>query len=72
MRKTNQGSENGYSNYQLIPVSVDTDGLQTILGCGRNTAIQIGTEASARIMVGRRVLWNVAKIQEYLNSVSTR
>lgn len=72
MRKTNQGNNYGFSNEYLIPISVDTNGLQTILSCGRSTAVQIGTDAEARIMVGKRVLWNIAKIQEYLNNSSTR
>ena len=72
MRKTNQGNANGYSNEYLNPISVDTNGLQTILSCGRSTAVQIGMDAAARVMVGKRVLWNVSKIQNYLNEVSTK
>ena len=71
MRKTNQGNENGFTKEYLNPISVDTNGLQTILSCGRSTAVQIGTEAQARVVVGKRVLWNVSKIQIYLNNVST-
>ena len=71
MRKTNQGNENGFSREYLNPISVDTNGLQTILSCGRSTAVQIGTEAQARVMVGKRVLWNIAKVQSYLDAVST-
>ena len=71
MRKTIQGNENGFTKEYLNPISVDTNGLQTILSCGRSTAVQIGTEAQARVVVGKRVLWNVSKIQIYLNNVST-
>lgn len=71
MNKTNQGNENGFSRNYLNPISVDTNGLQTILSCGRSTAVQIGTEAQARVMVGKRVLWNIAKVQTYLDAVST-
>ena len=71
MKKTNQGNENGFSSNYLNPISVDTNGLQTILSCGRSTAVQIGTEAQARVMVGKRVLWNIAKVQMYLDAVST-
>ena len=71
MKKTNQGNENGFSSNYLNPISVDTNGLQTILSCGRSTAVQIGTEAQARVMVGKRVLWNIAKVQSYLDAVST-
>ena len=71
MRKTNQGNAHGYPKDILRPLSVDTGGLQTILSCGRSTAVQIGTDAGAKVIVGKRVLWNVAKVQEYLNDVST-
>lgn len=71
MRKTNQGNENGFSKEYMNLISVDTNGLQTILSCGRSTAVQIGTEAKAKVIVGKRVLWNIAKIQIYLNHIST-
>lgn len=50
--------------------TVDTVGLQSMLSCGRVSAVEIGTAAGAKIMVGRRVLWNVGKIQKYLDSIS--
>ena len=52
------------------PIAVDADGLQEILSCGYATAVKIGTDAGARIKIGRRVIWNVKKIQEYLDRVS--
>ncbi len=52
-------------------LAVTTDRLQNILDCGRPTAIEIGVSAKARIEVGRRVLWNVSKVQKYLDSIST-
>lgn len=56
-------ASNGY-------VTVDTEKLQGLLMVGRNTAIKIGTDAGAKIKVGRRVLWNVGKIQKYIDSMS--
>jgi len=50
--------------------TVDTPNLQKMLNAGYRTAVQIGTEAGARIKVGRRVLWNVGKIQKYLDMIS--
>lgn len=50
--------------------SVDTKELQEMLSCGRATAVQIGICANARIQIGRRVLWNVRKINDYLDSIS--
>lgn len=51
-------------------LAVDTRALQSMLCCGRETAVRIGLEANSRFQVGRRVLWNVEKVQEYLNGVS--
>ena len=50
--------------------SVDTKELQEMLSCGRATAVQIGNDACARIQIGRRVLWNVRKVNSYLDSIS--
>ncbi|MCD8224758.1 MAG: hypothetical protein LUC99_07950 [Clostridiales bacterium] len=50
--------------------TVDTAGLQQMLMSGRKTAVEIGTAAEARIQVGRRVLWNVDKVQRYLDAIS--
>ena len=50
--------------------TVTTAELKQSLGCGRAAAVKIGTAAQARVTVGRRVLWNVSKIQQYLDSVS--
>ena len=50
--------------------TVDTVGLQAMLSSGRKTAVEIGTAAGARIQVGRRVLWNVKKVQQYLDAIS--
>lgn len=52
-------------------LTVTTERLQNILDCGRPTAIEIGTLAKARVEIGRRVLWNVSKVQKYLDSIST-
>lgn len=49
---------------------VDSIGLQDLLHCGRKTATEIGEAAGARIVFGRRVLWNVEKIKKYLNEIS--
>lgn len=65
MRKT----DNAYINVS-DKLSVNTKELQSMLSCGRATALQIGTDANARVNVGKRVLWNVEKIQTYLNTIS--
>ena len=53
-----------------VKLSGTTPELASMLGCGEMTAVKIGTEAKARIKIGRRVLWNIAKVQEYLNTLS--
>ena len=51
-------------------LALNSEELPKMLGCGKTTAIKIGLEANARFKVGKRVLWNVEKIQNYLNRVS--
>ena len=46
-------------------LTVDTAGLQSLLSAGYPTAVEIGTAAGARITV-----WNVSKIQKYLDEIS--
>lgn len=50
---------------------VTTEALQVLTDCGRDAATKIGTEAGARVKVGKRVLWNVEKIRKYLETVSS-
>ena len=52
-------------------LAVTTERLQNILDCGSPTAVEIGTLAKARVEIGRRVLWNVSKVQKYLDSIAT-
>ena len=52
-------------------ICVTTEGLQDLLDCGRATAVEIGGQAGARIEVGKRLLWNVSKVQKYLDSIAT-
>ncbi|OLA29628.1 MAG: hypothetical protein BHW30_06655 [Firmicutes bacterium CAG_194_44_15] len=59
------------SEMVMNQVAVTTENLQNILDCGRPTAVEIGTLAKARVEMGRRVLWNISKIQKYLDSIST-
>ena len=51
-------------------ICVTTDGLQDLLDCGRPSAVEIGTLAKARVEVGRRVLWNVSKVQSYIDRLA--
>ena len=51
-------------------LTINTAELQNLLNAGYPTAVKIGTAAGAKITVGRRVLWNVSKIQKYLDEIS--
>lgn len=51
-------------------VTLTSDELALVMGCGRKAAVNAGIEAGARIKIGRRVLWNVKKVQEYLDQIS--
>ena len=47
-------------------ISVDINELQGMLSVGRNTAFKIGEEAQAVIRIGKRKLYNVERIKEYM------
>lgn len=51
-------------------ICVTTESLQDLLDCGRATAVEIGGQAGARIEVGKRLLWNVSKVQSYIDSLA--
>lgn len=60
------------TDYMIIenPVLVDTNGLKAITQSGRTNAIKIGTEAGARVQIGKSVRWNVSKVKRYLDIIS--
>ena len=51
-------------------IMVDINSLQEMLSCGKFTASQIGERAGAVLRFGRRKLYNVEKINEYINSMT--
>ena len=51
-------------------LAVDIDGLAAMLSCGQATARKIGEDAGARILIGRRVLYSVDRVQRYLDAVA--
>ena len=53
-------------------IAVDINGLQELLGVGKNTANRIGKEAGAVIYIGRRKLFNLSKVQAFLDQVSEK
>lgn len=66
MRKTKTNGE----ARNIDKICVTTEGLQDLLDCGRVTAVQIGGQAGARIEVGKRLLWNVSKVQSYIDRLA--
>lgn len=52
-------------------LTANTETLAECLDCGRSTAVKIGTAAGAKIQMGKRILWNVRKVQRYLDSIAT-
>ena len=48
-------------------LTVDIEGLMAMLSCGEVTAKKI---AEARVIIGRRVLYNVDKIKKYLDAMA--
>ena len=55
---------------QASRLAVTTDELQSLLGCGRKSAVDIGEMAEARIQLGKRVRWNIEKVRMDLNLIS--
>lgn len=51
-------------------LAVSTSVLMKMLNCGKPTAIRIGTEAGAKIVIGRKILWNPRIIRRYLDDIS--
>lgn len=53
------------------PIAVDISTLAAMLGCGEGSARKIAESAQARFNIGKRVLYNVQKVQEYVNSIAS-
>ena len=49
---------------------VDVEGLQEMLSIGRSTAAIVGEEAGAVVRIGRRKLYNVAKVAAYMDKLT--
>lgn len=66
MRRTGESKIDVHSR-----ILISTNDLRELLSCGMSTATKIGIEAEARVQIGKRVLWNVDKVQRYLNEMNT-
>ena len=49
---------------------LDTEELRAYVCHGRNNAMKLGVNSGAKIKIGRRVLWDRTKIDQYLNSLT--
>ncbi len=58
------------SREEKQPLTVDIDRLSAMLSCGHATARKIGEQAEARIIIGRRVLYSVDKVRQFLNDLA--
>lgn len=49
---------------------IDTEELRSYTSLGRNSAMKLGEKIGAKVKIGRRVLWDRRKIDEYFNSLT--
>ena len=49
---------------------IDTEELRAYTNLGRNNAMKLGDEIGARVQIGRRVLWDRVKIDQYFNDLT--
>lgn len=63
---------NSRNNIQVKGESrlMDTNELRAYTNLGRNMATKLGIEAGAKIKMGKRVLWDKVKIDQYLNELT--
>lgn len=49
---------------------MDTEELRVYTNLGRNNAMKLGDEIGARVQVGKRVLWDRKKLDQYFNQLT--
>lgn len=49
---------------------IDTEELKAYTNLGRNNAMKLGEEIGAKVQIGRRVLWDRVKIDQYFNNLT--
>lgn len=49
---------------------LDTDELRAYTNLGRDNAMKLGEEIGAKVKIGKRVLWDRVKIDQYLNELT--
>ena len=48
---------------------MDTEELRAYTNLGRNNAMKLGDEIGARVQIGKRVLWDRKKIDDYFDKL---
>lgn len=51
-------------------IAISLNELADMLGCSTQTAYKFGSKAKARFRVGKRVFYNMRKIQDYIDKIS--
>ena len=49
---------------------MDTEELRAYTNLGRNNAMKLGEDIGAKVQIGRRVLWDRVKVDQYFNSLT--
>lgn len=49
---------------------MDTEELRAYTNLGRNNAMKLGEKIGAKVQIGRRVLWDRRKVDEYFNALT--
>lgn len=49
---------------------MDTEELRAYTNLGRNNAMKLGEEIGAKVKIGKRVLWDRRKIDQYLDELT--
>ena len=49
---------------------MDTEELRAYTNLGRNNAMKLGEEIGAKVKIGKRVLWDKRKIDQYFNELT--
>ena len=49
---------------------MDTEELRAYTNLGRNNAMKLGEEVGAKVKIGKRVLWDKVKVDQYLNNLT--
>lgn len=49
---------------------MDTEELRVYTNLGRNNAMKLGEEIGAKVKIGKRVLWDKKKIDQYFDELT--